>query len=254
VALQELILAVEAVEVTTRADGFHTEILTGLQLVLDALLCSGAVRAVDATASRVYAGAEVREGAALAELQGRWPGLTFDQVWGVTGLGRALAPQEYQSERAAADDTDRQCRELLPATFQRRKELPRNAPSVINSGFNDWLFHDGRADSVFDGYDHLGNDAGVDGYGKWVLRQGRWCRVLVRLAETALASQAVVPLLSASEMSWFGRQYHHVTRKLVGRVPSLRQQVTATDSHLGPRVQQRRLCRPLSVRRRWLLC
>jgi len=30
-------------------------------------------------------------------LQGRWPGLTSDQLLGVTGLGRALAPQEYQS-------------------------------------------------------------------------------------------------------------------------------------------------------------
>ncbi|MFM7831578.1 MAG: cytochrome c peroxidase, partial [Planctomycetaceae bacterium] len=226
---------------TARAEGFHTEILTRLQLVLDALLYSGAVRAIDATAARVYAGAEMREGAALADLQGRWPGLTSDQLLGVTGLGRALAPQEYQSERANAGDADGRCSELLPATFQRRRELPRNAPSVINSGFSDRLFHDGRADSVFNGYDHLGDDAGLDGYGKWVVRQGRWCRVLVRLPDAALASQAVVPLLSASEMSWFGRQYHHVARKLLDRVPLLQQQVAATDSHLGPLVRQGRL-------------
>jgi len=241
VAWQELMLAVQAVTGTARAEGFHTEILTRLQLVLDALLYSGAVRAIDATAARVYAGAEMREGAALADLQGRWPGLTSDQLLGVTGLGRALAPQEYQSERANAGDADGRCSELLPATFQRRRELPRNAPSVINSGFSDRLFHDGRADSVFNGYDHLGDDAGLDGYGKWVVRQGRWCRVLVRLPDAALASQAVVPLLSASEMSWFGRQYHHVARKLLDRVPLLQQQVAATDSHLGPLVRQGRL-------------
>ncbi|GDX93529.1 hypothetical protein LBMAG46_35380 [Planctomycetia bacterium] len=219
------------------AEAFAVEILTRLQLVLDALLCSGAVRAADAAAASAYAAVNLPAGTDVAELQGRWPGLSSDQLLGVTGLGRALAPQEGQFGRAVADDTQLACEQLLPATFQRRRELPRNAPSVINAVFSDRLFHDGRADSVFNGYDHLGDEAGVDGYGKWVVRNGRWCRVLVRLPDAALASQATAPLLSASEMSWFGRQYHHVARKLLDRVPLSQQQVAGSDSHLGTLVR-----------------
>jgi cytochrome c peroxidase len=225
------------------AEGFAVEILTRLQLVLDALLYSGAVRTVDAAAAAEYAAVSFSPGTSVSELQGRWPGLSSDQLLGVTGLGRALAPQEtqLQPELQQASVVKSACDQLLPATFQRRRELPRNAPSVINAVFSDRLFHDGRADSVFNGYDHLGDEAGPDGYGKWVVRDGRWCRVLVRLPDAALASQSTAPLLSASEMSWFGRQYHHVARKLLDRVPLSHQQVAETDSHLGRLVRDGRV-------------
>ena len=110
----------------------------------------------------------------------------------------------------------------------------RNAPTVVNAALHDRLFHDGRAASVFNGYDHLGDDAGRDGIGKWMLRDGVWRRVLVRIPNSALASQSTAPLLS-DEMSWFGRQYHHVARKLLNHTPRplADQLVPTTDSVLG---------------------
>ncbi|MFM8219475.1 MAG: hypothetical protein ACKOJF_11200, partial [Planctomycetaceae bacterium] len=125
---------------------------------------------------------------------------------------------------------------LIPnATATWRQALERNAPTVVNAALYDRLFHDARASNVFNGYDHLGDDAGRDGYGKWVLKHGCWHRVLVRIPNAALASQATAPLLSTSEMSWFGRQYHHVARKLLapGVRPLQTQLVSCTDSVLG---------------------
>lgn len=245
---QSLLLAVGDVGTGGTSDGVavSNEVLTRLQLVLDALLYSGAACTVSADSAQAYASMpEIAgvPGVELKTLQKRWPQLTADQVLGVSGLGRSLAPRELQRDNmaGAAATTAADCQALLPATFDRRLELPRNAPSVINATFSDRLFHDGRADSVFNGYDHLGDDAGQDGYGKWVVRNGRWCRILVRLPDAALASQATAPLLSASEMSWFGRQYHHVARKLLDRQPLQHQQVSASDSHLGPWVRDGRI-------------
>ena len=116
-----------------------------------------------------------------------------------------------------------------------RQALGRNAPTVVNAALYERLFHDARASNVFNGYDHLGDDAGRDGYGKWVLKHGCWHRVLVRIPNAPLASQATAPLLSTTEMSWYGRQYHHVARKLLapGVRPLQSQLVSCTDSVLG---------------------
>lgn len=113
-----------------------------------------------------------------------------------------------------------------------RHVLERNSPTVINAALSDRLYHDGRASAVFNGYDHLGDDAGTDGFGKWMCVNDRLVRVLIRIPDSAAASQATAPLLSASEMSWFGRQYHHVARKILDSVPLAGQQVHPNDSLL----------------------
>ncbi len=127
--------------------------------------------------------------------------------------------------------------EIPDGEFLLRAVNERNAPTVVNAALHDRLFHDGRAASVFNGYDHLGDDAGRDGIGKWALRNGVWRRVFVRIPNAALASQSTAPLLS-DEMSWFGRQYHHVARKLLNHTPRplADQTVSMADSVLGPYV------------------
>ncbi|MEZ6124600.1 MAG: cytochrome c peroxidase [Planctomycetaceae bacterium] len=168
-------------------------------------------------------------------------GLKPDQLRAARKLSRAFSPfkedVEAELESGTNDETTLNQNSTPPAppgqgTLKKREERLPNAPTVINSATNDRLFHDGRASGVFNGYDHLGDEAGRDGYGKWTYRNGRWRRVLVRIPDAALASQATAPLLSAAEMSWFGRQYHHVAAKLLDRTPLKFQSVSETDSHL----------------------
>ncbi|MFN6104306.1 MAG: cytochrome c peroxidase [Planctomycetaceae bacterium] len=154
-------------------------------------------------------------------------------------LGQSIARYESQlasGQQAAAAAADNS-RAVEGGDFLVRGTSQRNAPTVVNAALHDRLFHDGRATSVFNGYDHLGDDAGRDGVGKWVCRNGVWRRVLVRIPNAALASQATAPLLS-TEMSWYGRQYHHVARKLLNHTPRplADQWVSCTDSVLGPYV------------------
>ncbi|MCA9034276.1 MAG: hypothetical protein KDA91_04045 [Planctomycetaceae bacterium] len=168
-------------------------------------------------------------------------GLNPDQLRAARNLSRAFSPfkeeveagLKSQSVRApASEPTVGSTAKPEQGTFRKREERLANAPTVVNAAMNDRLFHDGRAANVFNGYDHLGDEAGRDGYGKWTYQGGRWRRVLIRIPDAALASQATGPLLSAAEMSWFGRQYHHVAKKLLGRYPLKNQEVSKSDSHL----------------------
>ena len=157
-------------------------------------------------------------------------------------LGKSVARYESKVAAQSTDPTtppDPDQKLTTPGgSYLVRDELPRNAPTVVNAANFDRLFHDGRAASVFNGYDHLGDEAGRDGVGKWVCRNGVWHRVLVRIPNAALASQSTAPVLSAVEMSWFGRQFHHVARKLLNHTPRpLNDQwVSTADSVLGPYV------------------
>lgn len=155
---------------------------------------------------------------------------------------KMLFPRElknYQKRGQAAQqptDLKDQPQVQPPAApaYLRQLTTGRNAPTVINAALNDRLFHDGRAASVFNGYDHLGDDAGPDGVGKWMcFNDGFLRRVLIRVPHSALASQGTAPVLSAVEMSWFGRQYHHLARKLLPATVLDMQNVSQTDSALG---------------------
>lgn len=146
-------------------------------------------------------------------------------------IQRLLAPYEA---RLLLDELSPEKKDATrKSSYEVRKLLGRNSPSVINATLFNRLFHDGRATSIFNGYDHLGDEAGQDGYGKWMCDDGHLHRTLVRLPHSAAASQATAPLLSASEMSWFGRQYHHVARKLLDETPLQDQGVHPKDSVLG---------------------
>jgi cytochrome c peroxidase len=116
----------------------------------------------------------------------------------------------------------------------------RNAPSVINAVFNVRNFWDGRAQSTFNGV----NGSGARDTSARVLMadaRGNLSEVPVRLENSSLASQAVGPAVSSVEMSYAGREFPHIGRKidrrvgkkLTGLVPLGQQLVHPEDSVLG---------------------
>ena len=126
--------------------------------------------------------------------------------------------------------------------IETRKVEPRNTPTVINAALNFRNFWDGRANFVFNGVTPFGpRDKGAriwvdDWYtnSTGVLTE-QAAPAIVRMKYASAASQAVGPILSAFEMSAAGRVFASVGHKLLSTPrPLLYQQVSATDSVLGP--------------------
>jgi cytochrome c peroxidase len=114
-----------------------------------------------------------------------------------------------------------------------RQTTARNAPTTVNAVFFDRLFWDGSAVNTFNGVNPFGD---LDQSAR-VLRAGVGgvlSPVQISLADAALASQAVGPVLSEVEMSWTGREFSQVAKKLFSSQPLALQQVAADDSVLGP--------------------
>ncbi|MEY3175300.1 MAG: hypothetical protein RLZZ436_3214, partial [Planctomycetota bacterium] len=113
-----------------------------------------------------------------------------------------------------------------------RQTTARNSPSVINAVFHDRTFWDGRANRFFNGVNEFGD---LDPNAR-VLRaaaDGSLTPVRVLLDNATLASQAVGPVGSPVEMSWLGRSFPDVGRKLFSLRPLALQRVAADDSVLG---------------------
>ncbi|HET9283621.1 MAG TPA: cytochrome c peroxidase [Candidatus Angelobacter sp.] len=113
-----------------------------------------------------------------------------------------------------------------------RRTTGRNTPSAVDAVFNYRNFWDGRAQNTCNGVDPFGNrDAGAH-----LLVQepdGSLGGALVNMENSALCSQSLGPILSSTEMSADGRNFHDVGRKLLARKPLARQMVDPTDSVLG---------------------
>ncbi len=140
-----------------------------------------------------------------------------------------------------------------------RTVTSRNSPTVINAVFNHRLNWDGKASYYFNGVNSYGKfdpDATVYQASKsyrttyqWVksrvglffvwsrkqvtIESDKLDKVAVLLDNAALASQAAAPPL-ATEMSWIGRTFPEVGRKLLNNRPLAGQQVYFTDSVLAP--------------------
>lgn len=114
-----------------------------------------------------------------------------------------------------------------------RRVEPRNAPTVINSIFNHRNFWDGRANNVFNGSSPWGDrdpDAGV-----WVKVNARKVeKQRLHLENASLASLALGPPLSDTEMGCRGRVWPDIGRKLLARQPLQYQKVHYEDSVFGP--------------------
>jgi cytochrome c peroxidase len=154
-----------------------------------------------------------------------------------------------------------------------RQVTGRNAPTTINAIFFDRSFWDGRANRYFNGVNPFGDldpnarvlvakttkkeTTTVTRY-KWVLKwRGWWAYwsfepvtktrvdevktlepVRVLIDNGALASQAVGPPNNSVEMSWDGRRFRELARKMFSLKPLALQTVHHDDSVLGEYVDE----------------
>ena len=125
-----------------------------------------------------------------------------------------------------------------------RRVEPRNTPTVVNAVFNFRNFWDGRAQNVFNGVNGLG-DRDPSARVFRADNPAAPLAVAVRLENSSLASQAVTPVLSSTEMSAAGRTFPDVGLKLLGGIregsypvfgvrPLGLQRVHRDDGVLGP--------------------
>ena len=137
-------------------------------------------------------------------------------------------------------------RSVRDRTFTRnarnvRQNTPRATPTVINSVFNFTQFWDGRANHFFNGVDPFGplnREAFVYRNVGGILQPINLTAVLVdndyALDNASLASQAVGPPLDTGEMSWIGRTWPDIGKKMLSLRPLALQVVHPQDSALGP--------------------
>lgn len=120
-----------------------------------------------------------------------------------------------------------------------RQVTGRNTPSVINAVFNFANFWDGRANHYFNGTNPFGvQDPSAR---VWINAGGTLTPLSLvdssdpdhQLDNASLASQAVGPPPNEVEMSWDGRQWRDIGRKLLTLTPLGRQVVHPNDSVLG---------------------
>jgi cytochrome c peroxidase len=109
---------------------------------------------------------------------------------------------------------------------------PRNTPTVINAIFNVRTFWDGRAQEKFNGVNNWG-DLDPNARVLELDSNGQLNWVSVLLDKAALASQAVGPALSADEMSYQGKSFQELGRKMLTAAPLAGQFIDSTDVHFG---------------------
>lgn len=119
-----------------------------------------------------------------------------------------------------------------PAVNVRRVE-PRNTPSAVNAVFNLHNFWDGRANFNFNGVNPFGK---TDPSARIFVRSSTFGRMVPRqinMSFASLASQAVGPPLSNFEMSFDGRIWPDIGKKMLSRKLLAQQTVDPNDSLLG---------------------
>jgi cytochrome c peroxidase len=113
-----------------------------------------------------------------------------------------------------------------------RQVTGRNTPPAVNAVFNYANFWDGRANNIFNGASPIGPldvNAGI-----WVNNLGVLSKQTISIPNASLASQAVGPPLNNVEMSYDGRTFPELGRKLLSLTPLGQQTVHPADSVLGP--------------------
>ncbi|TMB37144.1 MAG: cytochrome C peroxidase [Deltaproteobacteria bacterium] len=118
-----------------------------------------------------------------------------------------------------------------------RRVTGRQAPSVINAAFNYNNFWDGRANFIFNGNNPFG-DSDVNARVFSDDGTGALKAVAVHLENSSLASQAVGPPGSGTEMSLNNRTFPDIGKKLLSLRPLGKQMVHASDSVLGTLVRK----------------
>jgi cytochrome c peroxidase len=114
-----------------------------------------------------------------------------------------------------------------------RRVTARNTPTNINAVFNFNNFWDGRAHYAFNGVNPFGpldTNAGV-----YSNATGTLVKQKIEIEEGSLASQATGPPLDDIEMSFGGRTFPELGRKMLSLTPLGKQMVHPKDSVLGSR-------------------
>jgi cytochrome c peroxidase len=114
-----------------------------------------------------------------------------------------------------------------------RKVTGRNTPSAVDAVFNFRNFWDGRAQNVCNGANPFGTRDKQTHLLVVDAVDGKLGPTQVNMVNSALCSQSLGPILSSTEMSADGRNFHQVGKKLLARVPLAQQLVDPTDSVLG---------------------
>ena len=109
----------------------------------------------------------------------------------------------------------------------------RDAPTTIGAIFFHRIFWDGRANHFFNGRNIWGNADPNRPPVLEMLADGSLGEISILLNNAAAASQAIGPPLSDVEMSWGGRSWPDLGRKMIGRRPLKNQFVDPTDGVLG---------------------
>src|SRR5262245_55052507 len=129
-----------------------------------------------------------------------------------------IFPREFLglSDDGGADRGTDRSSDGLPSIhgLNLRQVTRRNAPSVINSVYTFRNFWDGRASNIFSGWTPFGDS---DPRALVLLdTDGGLVKIKVRIENASLASQAVGPPLDAGEMSYGGRTWPTLGRKMIG--------------------------------------
>lgn len=158
-------------------------------------------------------------------------GNTADPDYSVKGSTGVVAAT-FQGLQALKTKTTTTGYQDLPTNVSGTLQITgRHTPSTINAAFNDRNFWDGRADRFFNGVNPFGkNDSTAQVY-QVVGRNVVATKILID--NGSLASQAVGPVTSEVEMSWKGRTFPDVGRKLLIAKPLAKQTVDVTDGVLG---------------------
>ncbi|WP_243311312.1 cytochrome-c peroxidase [Fundidesulfovibrio agrisoli] len=112
-----------------------------------------------------------------------------------------------------------------------RQVTGRNAPSTINAVYYFYNFWDGRASNTFNGVNPFG--AADTNAHVMVNNNGSLVPETVALQNSSLASQSVGPPNNSVEMSFNGRTFPDLGRKLLAVRPLAKQHVHPSDSVLG---------------------
>jgi len=148
---------------------------------------------------------------------------------GSAGLFRRMFKAITDGEAAERGEEALDASSFVIGDLHVRRVTVRNSPSVLNAVFYERNFWDGRAQRVFNGVSPNGPAPGA-----WVIRDGRLERQLVGLDNSSLASQATGPILDDTEMSYAGRTWPQLARKMYALGPLAFQKVADDDSVLGP--------------------
>ncbi len=124
---------------------------------------------------------------------------------------------------------------VLANGSQLRRVTNRQAHSVINSVFNFRSFWDGRARETFNGVSPDGATTDPAIFVLKVASTGMSTPVQISIDNASAASQAVAPANDSTEMSWDGRSFLQLGKKMLRQVPMplAAQMVASDDSVLG---------------------